>query len=60
MENTQRLITRMSLPRGWFLAKGENGFWVVYDANLEPQTVGKSARGTVSEAVAFAHRIGIN
>jgi len=55
----ESLIKKMSLPRGWFLAKGENGFWVVYDANLEPQTAGRSARGTVSEAIAFAHRIGI-
>lgn len=56
----ESIIKKMSLPRGWFLAKGENGFWVVYDANLEPQTAGRSARGTVSEAIAFAHRIGIS
>lgn len=60
MGSIQRLLARMSLPRGWFLAKGENGFWVVYDANLEPQTAGRSAQGTVSEAIAFAHCIGIS
>jgi hypothetical protein len=45
------------LPRGWFLAEGANGFWVVYDANLEPQAAEKSVEKAIGEALAFAQHV---
>lgn len=54
--NRIRLALGM-LPRGWFLAEGANGFWVVYDVNHEPQVAEKSIDKAISEAMAFAQQV---
>jgi len=47
------------LPGDWNIVKGENGIWVAYDANDEPQITGKSKEEVTQKAIEFANQLGI-
>jgi hypothetical protein len=47
------------LPGDWNIVKGENGIWVAYDANDEPQITGKSKEEVTQKAIEFANQLGV-
>lgn len=46
------------VPGDWKISEGENGTWVAYDANDEPQITGKSKEEVTQKAIEFAKELG--